>query len=199
MREETMLARLWSGVGGPGTAAVSFTGSGSLPSAFAVTEFAAASVGVAGAAVAELAQRLNAAAAGEPGPGPVQVDRGLASLWFGQSFRPVGWELPPAWDAIAGDYECADSWIRLHTNAPHHRLAALGVLGLDAATASREPVAAEVAAWAGAELESAVVAAGGCAAQMRSASQWAMHCQGAAVAAEPLLHWRLTGSVRREG
>jgi len=41
--------------------------------------------------------------------------------------RKVG-KLPPAWDAVAGDYATKDGWIRLHTNAPHHRKIALSVL-----------------------------------------------------------------------
>src|SRR2546427_4427986 len=52
-------------------------------------------------------------------------------------------------------------WIRLHTNAPHHRAAALAVLG---APANREAVATAARRWAAHELESAVVAQGGCAA-----------------------------------
>ncbi len=59
-----------------------------------------------------------------------------------------------------------DGWIRLHTNAPHHRAAAQRVLGAqnDDKTAWRPPVAR----WATDDLETAIVAAGGCAAQMRS-------------------------------
>jgi hypothetical protein len=42
-------------------------------------------------------------------------NRRLASFWFGFSVKPIGWSLPPVWDAIAGDYASADGWIRLHT------------------------------------------------------------------------------------
>ena len=140
-------------------------------------------------------RRAGAAATALPGTGGNHsVDRDLASLWFGLSFTPVGWELPPVWDAIAGDYRCADGWIRLHTNAPHHRAAALKVLGLGG-DADRETVAAAVERWAGEELEAAVVAANGCAALMRSQAQWLAHPQGSAVAAEPLIAW---GAARVE-
>ncbi len=75
-------------------------------------------------------------------------------------------------------------WIRLHTNAPRHRAAALRVLGVEA---EREHVAAAVARWAADELETAIVAEGGCAATLRSPEEWASHPQGAAVAIEPLV------------
>ncbi|HUN76240.1 MAG TPA: CoA transferase [Steroidobacteraceae bacterium] len=45
-----------------------------------------------------------------------------------------------------------------------------------------------VAGWLKGELESAIVAGGGCAAEMRSISEWLQHPQGRAVMSEPLLH-----------
>src|SRR5205807_1098045 len=74
----------------------------------------------------------------------VTVDRRLASLWYGWSIQPVGWALPAPRDPIAGDYEAADGWIRLHTNAPHHRAAALAVLSV---TPECVAVARSVAGW----------------------------------------------------
>ena len=153
-------------------AGVSLTGEGALPSAFPVTALAAASIAAAGLAAADFV-----AARGSARP-TVSVDRRLASLWFKGTVRPLGWQLPPAWDAVAGDYLCADGWIRLHTNAAHHRRAALAVLGTPA---DRAAVAQAVAKWSAGALEAAVVEAGGCAAQMRSAEAWAAHPQGAAV------------------
>ncbi|WP_287933978.1 CoA transferase [Arthrobacter sp.] len=165
---------------------VQLTGQGSLPSAFDVTGLAVASLAAAGTAVARLASRLAATPHAAATP-QVTVDRALASAWFGLSFTPTGWELPPAWDSIAGDYPCADGWIRLHTNAPHHRAAALAVLRLPP-DAAREQVAETVATWAGEELEAGIVSADGCAAMMRTRRQWLDHPQGAALAAEPLVH-----------
>ncbi|WP_425863230.1 CoA transferase [Arthrobacter sp. TWP1-1] len=161
---------------------MNITGIGTLPSAFDVTGLAVSAMADAATAVALLARHHGASTT------EISVDRDLASLWFGISFTPVGWELPPVWDAIAGDYPCADGWIRLHTNAPHHRAAALQVLGLEAG-ADRATVAAAVVHWKGESLENAVVAANGCAALMRSPEEWRQHPQGAAVAAEPLLAW----------
>jgi hypothetical protein len=171
---------VWSGLGGaPGAAArLAIDGAGELPSVLAVSDLAGASVGAACLAVAELvAARQGAAPA-------ASVDRRLASFWFGTSIRPQGWETPPAWDAVAGDYRTADGWIRLHTNAPHHRAAALAVLE---APAERTAVARAVAGWAADALEAAIVAQGGCAAAMRDIPGWAAHPQGRAVAAEPLV------------
>ncbi|MGZ0786128.1 CoA transferase [Pseudomonas saponiphila] len=161
-------------------ASVRQTGQGSLPSAFAVTDLACASIATAGQALAEL---LYSQTGRQP---QVSVDRRLASFWFAASIRPQGWSLPSPWDPIAGDYPSRDGWIRLHTNAPHHRAAAERVLG---AVNGRDAMAARVASWDALELEQAIVDQGGCAAQMRSWAQWQLHPQGQAVNAEPLVHW----------
>ena len=158
------------------------TGSGQRPSAFAVTELANASVAAVGDQLAGLLQALNLT----PDRPMVTVDQRLASLWFGYSFRPMGWEIPSLWDAIAGDYKTADGWIRLHTNLPHHRAAALRVLGCDN---TREAVTAAVATWQGDDLETAIVAQGGVSAAMRSQADWLAHPQGQAVTDEPLIDW----------
>jgi hypothetical protein len=169
------LNSIWSALGGDSalTRSVTFTGDGELPSVFAVSDLAAGSVAAAGLAVAELA-----------GAQGVHVDRRLASFWFGMSLRPIGWSMPPAWDPIAGDYAAADGWIRLHTNAPHHRDAALAVLRVPA---EKDAVTAAVARWRADELEAAVIQQGGCAATMRGLADWADHPHGKAVAAEPVV------------
>lgn len=164
---------------------VTVTGRGSLPSVFAVTELATASIGAAGLALSDL---VAAATGTRPA---VTVDRRLASMWFASSIRPDGWQPPPPWDAIAGDYRTVDGWIRLHTNAPAHRAAALRVLGVPA---EREKVADAVARWTKDALESAVVTAGGCAASLQTLSEWQQSEVGRRVAAEPLIAWSDTGS-----
>ncbi|AZC39350.1 CoA transferase [Pseudomonas chlororaphis] len=164
---------------------IALTSSGALPSAFAVTELASASIAAAGQAAAGLlfsqTGRLPA----------LSVDRRLASFWFATSLRPLGWSVPPLWDPVAGDYATQDGWIRLHTNAPHHRQAAEQVLGR---AADRPAMAAKVAQWNKSDLEQAVVAAGGCAAEMRSWAEWQAHPQGQAVNAEPLVHYLKQGA-----
>lgn len=172
---------------GPGIE-LQWCGEGALDSAYAVTDLASASVAAAGVALAEWVARTGGRAAL-----PVRVDRRLASMWFSASLRPQGWTLPPVWDPVAGDYLAADGWVRLHTNASHHRAACLAVLGLpDVAATGREQVAGRVRGWTAAALEEAVVRAGGCAAEMRSEEAWRRHPQGRAVAEEPLVHLERT-------
>ncbi|MFS2072359.1 CoA transferase [Pseudomonas sp. CT11-2] len=179
-----LLTSIQAALGLPHTP-IPFTSSGALPSAFAVTDLACASIAAAGQAASELLHR-------QTGRLPsLEVDRRLASFWFATSIRPVGWSVPPLWDPVAGDYATKDGWIRLHTNAPHHRAAAESVLG---ACADRAAMASKVAQWAKNDLEQAVVEAGGCAAEMRSWKQWQAHPQGRAVNAEPLIQFSVDGN-----
>ena len=179
-------ARMWAALGGDPArlTRLRLAGEGALPGAFAVSDLAAAAV----ASAALAADELHCLAAGRPeAPGAgVEVDRRLAALWFGESLRPQGWRPPPVRDSLTGDYACADGWIRLHCNAPHHRAAACRVLGLDPG-ADAVRAAPRVAAWQGARLEQAVVEAGGCAAWMRDVAAWRAHPQGAALLAQPLV------------
>lgn len=177
-----ILTAFWRGLGAstPHLPAVQLNraDSSDLPSIFPVSDLAAAAVAAAGCALSELmAARLT-------GPHPVTVDKRQASLWFAWSIRPDGWKMPAPWDPIAGDYATADGWIRLHTNAPHHRAAALTVLGT---AAEKDEVARAVSLWTADALETAIVEKGGCAAAMRSIAQWEEHSQGSAVGAEPLV------------
>jgi len=179
---------LWSSLGGDADriAPLRFTGDGALPSTFAVTDLAAAAIATAGLAIADLVS-----VSGGHMPS-VHVDRRLASFWFASSIRPIGWRLGAVWDPIAGDYRTADGWIRLHTNAPHHRAAAERVLGQHG---DRLALAEQVRCWNKGELEQAIVAEGGCAAEMRSLAEWRAHPQGDAVGTEPLAHtqWETSG------
>ncbi|WP_037987763.1 CoA transferase [Thalassospira permensis] len=163
---------------------IKITGTDALPSFFAVTDLATASIGIAAAMIS----RYRCLATGDLAD--ITIDQRLTSKWFDMTIRPMGWELPPVWDAIAGDYQTADGWIRLHTNAPHHRAAALSVLG---DYTDREALAPIVANWKSDDLETAIIAAGGCAATMRSLGDWQSHPQGVAIAAEPLIGWQHHG------
>ncbi|WP_336080680.1 CoA transferase [Thalassospira sp. CH_XMU1448-2] len=162
------------------------TGTESLPSFFAVTDLACASIGMATAMIAHWCGLHHGSDA------PVQIDRRLASRWFDMTIRPQGWTLPGKWDPLAGDYETSDGWIRLHTNAPHHRKAALSVLGHHE---TRDSLSPAVRGWSTDDLETEIVAANGCAATMRGIADWENHPQGHAVRAEPLIDWLDHGNV----
>ena len=177
----SILASFWTALGGTasGLESIDVTGAGGLPSTFAVTDLACAAVAAAAAGVREL---LYAHTGSRP---RIEVNRKLTSLWFELSIRPCGWALPTPRDPMTGDYPTRDGWIRLHTNAPYHRVAAERVLGCHG---DKESASRAVAGWLKGELESAIVAGGGCAAEMRSISEWLQHPQGRAVMSEPLLH-----------
>lgn len=183
MYEQTQqyTAAIWQALqGNPALlAAVRHHGSGDLASCYPVSDFASSSIAAAALAIADLSGLLSGKQA------DVRVDRRLASMWFAWTLRPLGWQLPAAWDALAGDYQTRDGWIRLHTNAPHHRQAALQVLGKQA---ERRQLAQAVATWSAAELEQAIINAGGCAAEMHTVQAWQAHPQGRAVNREPLIH-----------
>ncbi len=158
-------------------------GEGARPSAFAVSELATASFSTVGQELSRLVTAMNLSSE----PPEITVDHRLASLWYGYSFKPKGWDMPNLWDAIAGDYQGADGWIRLHTNLPHHRAAALKVLQVEA---DRSAVGRAVRGRAIAELEAAIVAEGGVAAAMRSRADWHEHPQGRILVREPLIGWQ---------
>ncbi len=155
-------------------------GTATLASWFDVSDLATAAVGAASAALVRYCRTSGATIDTH------QLDSRLTNLWFGFTLQPVDFSLPPAWDSIAGDYQAKDGWIRLHTNAPHHKQRALTILGC---VENREAVAAQVATWSAQALESAVVDAGGCAAQMHSPEQWQQHEHGRCLNNEPLVHF----------
>lgn len=173
--------RIWTALSGE-SAELEFTGEpGPLESIFDVNGLAAGAVGVAALAAVEfLAERRGGM------PAPVSVDRRNASALFASEklLTAEGWELPPVWDPIAGDYVAADGWIRLHTNYANHRDAVVGVLGVEA---ERAAVAEAVAKWERSELETAVVDAGGAAAAMHSRDEWLASEAGSALADEPIV------------
>jgi len=155
---------------------------GALPSYFDVSGLASASVLAVGQALASLLE-----CHGFPTPKEVVVDQRLTSHWFASSLALTQTTPPPIWDNVAGDYQTSDGWVRLHTNAPHHKKAALSVLGVEA---DKAKVAHAVSKISGSELETKIVAANGCAAAMRTIEEWAIHPQGKSVASEPLIAWQ---------
>lgn len=182
MTKPAIFQTIWTALGGhiDECNQVILTTDGALPSVCPVTELASASM----AAVALSIARLRTQGSDKPVE-PTRLDRRLASIWFATSLRPIGWQVPNPWDPIAGDYKTRDGWIRLHTNAPLHRLAAERILGTHVDKAG---MAKAVVLWNKEALETAIVQAGGCAAEMRSPEEWLLHPQGRAVSDEPLIH-----------
>lgn len=172
--------QLWYGLRNTNTPlpAVKFNGEARFGSLYPVTELASTSIALAMQAAAELVGNQHQA----------EVDCHLASRWFQHSFRPLNRPAPALWDPFAGDYATRDGWIRLHTNAPHHRAAVESVLGRHA---DRSSLAQAVSQWDKSVLEEAVIIAGGCAAEMRSLQAWQQHPQGQAVKRESLIEQTL--------
>ena len=113
---------------------VDVRGAAVLPGTFRVAEAAVTSVGAA----------LSAAAAWR-GARSVSLDAAAAAgVFVADRHLLVDGRAPQLWDPVAGDYPTSDGWVRLHTNYPSHRLAALRPLGLPPG-AARAAVAAAVA------------------------------------------------------
>ena len=180
----------------------SATGAGSLPSAFLVTDLAVACFNAVGLSVSSLLELLFGL---KPN---VKTDRLLASAWYHSTIRPIDWKLDSPWDPLSGNYRTADGWIRLHTNLASHRTAAMSVLGTKP---NRQDVANEVSGWHSEELELAIIASGGCAAKMRTISEWSSHAHGSWLADQPLIlrdrsgqrnnlsHWQPSTSLPLQG
>jgi crotonobetainyl-CoA:carnitine CoA-transferase CaiB-like acyl-CoA transferase len=153
-----------------------------LLSYFGVSEIASESLAIAGVMLSRLLDKnLNA---------QISVDGRLASLWFKRTIRPIQWSLPPIWGDITGDYLTSDGWMRIHANANKHRAAAITVIEKNTnTTISPNNIAETIATCKKEQLTEDIINAGGCAAVMYSAAEWAEHPQGIAVAQEPLIHW----------
>jgi crotonobetainyl-CoA:carnitine CoA-transferase CaiB-like acyl-CoA transferase len=171
---DALVAEVRRVVGGPETPLVIEGGTG-LAGRLPVPDLAVGAVA---------AQLLAARALGGGPSGPLTLDARHVGLAFRSErlalldWRPVGMGFAP----LSRFWRTADGWLRLHGNYPHHRAAALAVLGDDVAEAA--------ARWRSADLEAAVVAAGGAAAAVRTAAEWRDHPQGRAVAELPLLSLR---------
>lgn len=150
---------------------------GRLPGPLPVTELLAEATGFAGVALARLRNQS---------PQEVVVDGRLCAFWGLTSCAPLGWVPPEPWDPLSTIFKGTDGWIRLHTNAPHHKRVAMKVLGN---TSSKENAAAAIAYQSVVDLEKQIIAEGGAAAQMISWKNWQNHPQGRAIAEAPLIEW----------
>ena len=176
------LASLWqeAGLGPAALPETRIAGADPIePSSFAVGTCAAASIAAAGAAAAAIHQ----ARGGPAQRVAVEMAHALAEFRSEHHLRIDGAPVHEGWDRIAGLHPCGDGrWVRLHTNLPHHRAAALGVLGCDY---DRAAVTAALQSWTAEEAERAIYDAGGVATMTRSLAEWAAHPQGQAAAGLP--------------
>jgi crotonobetainyl-CoA:carnitine CoA-transferase CaiB-like acyl-CoA transferase len=198
-----LFAELWSSLGGNKAwlDRVRFHGEGALPSAFAVTDFAAATFAAAGAAIGELLE-----AGGWP-PSVIDVDRVMASGWFhifppGPSLPLSGsqskgaWQ-PPAIFADGGpwltDFETADGrWLRVQGAFPTERKRLAKTLGTNV---DLSEVAVAVRNYPGEEIEQKLVDAKVPVALSHTISEWLTHPAGRAVHAEPIVHVEATAAA----
>jgi crotonobetainyl-CoA:carnitine CoA-transferase CaiB-like acyl-CoA transferase len=163
--------------------AVTFSGGSDpvLPTPFRIGTAAAATLAASGLATS----RLWEARTGRRQPVAVDLRQATASLRSGHYMRLGDGKVSAARNSIMGVYPSRDGrWSYLHCNFPNHRAAALKVLGV---AEDRDSVARAVATWNAADLEEAIIAAGGAGGMARTRAEWAKHPQAGAIAALPLL------------
>jgi crotonobetainyl-CoA:carnitine CoA-transferase CaiB-like acyl-CoA transferase len=192
---KSVVRDIWAAVGGPEEALSSVTLTGDdpvLPSSFRIGLCAQASIAAAGLAAAWLWQLTT----GRCQQVSVAARHAAAEFRSERYLRLDGRALPDPWDRIAGIYRSRDeTWVRIHTNYPHHRD---GILKLLACDYDRVAVEQSLARWHGEEFERRAAAAGLCAALCRSRAEWDRHPQAAAIASAPLVSLRRIGDAPAE-
>jgi crotonobetainyl-CoA:carnitine CoA-transferase CaiB-like acyl-CoA transferase len=163
-----------------------------LPSVFRVGALAAASIGAAGLAAAQL-YRLRS---GQAQRVAIDVRRALAAFRSERYLSVDGGAPIELRHPVTGYFATRDSrWIQLHANFPHHLDGILRVLGC---TGERKAVAAAIGGWDGAALDEALAQAGLCAALVRSPREWAALEQAKAIASLPLFEIERIGDAPPE-
>jgi crotonobetainyl-CoA:carnitine CoA-transferase CaiB-like acyl-CoA transferase len=166
-----------------------------LPTRFRVGEAAAAALAACG---------MEAAAIWEARGGArqrVRVDvTGAAASLLGFAFqRAEGSAVIPAFDParnVTGIYPTRDGGhFLLHGSFPDTQARALALLGCDESVAA---VAERIAGWDAQALEDAIAERGLCGARVRSATEWAAHAQGRALAGVPVVEVIRIGDSRPE-
>lgn len=163
-----------------------------LPSVFRVGALAAASIGAAGLAAAQL-HRLRS---GQAQRVAIDVRRALAAFRSERYLSVDGGAPIELRHPVTGYFATRDDrWIQLHANFPHHLDGILRVLGC---TGEREAVAAAIRGWDGAALDEALAQAGLCAALVRSPREWGALEQAKAIASLPLFEIERIGDAPAE-
>jgi crotonobetainyl-CoA:carnitine CoA-transferase CaiB-like acyl-CoA transferase len=174
----SLLSSFLTAVGEDPIADVAFSGADPvLPTRLRLGELGAAAI----ASSAVLAARIHSSAQTVS----VAVDAAAAAMRSARYLRPD--PPPPVSHRLGGlgVYRCGDGrWVYFQRLFPHHRERISAVLGCPL---DEESIRAAVAHRSAAELESSVVAAGACAAMVRTPAEWAAHPQSAAVDSLPLI------------
>ena len=143
-------------------------------------------VGAAGAALLAAAELAEARGLGRPAA-TLSAEHVALSFTSERHARRAGAPAGAGFAPLSRMLRCAGGgWARTHGNYPHHAAALCRALGIAPDPAELQAAARERTAE---ELEAAVVAAGGCAAALRTEAQWATHPAGAAVARTALVEW----------
>ena len=171
---------MWREVGGEPQLLDGLTVDGDDPALSSIFRVGTGAVGATTLAVA-------AAWNDQGGPVPeVRTDvREATTAFRSEQLLEIQGASPKLWADLSGDYPSADGWIRLHWNFAHHQAAALHAPGLDP-EADRERVAEAVAGRGSDVVVESLMAAGGCASELRPLTTWQEHPQGTPVASLPL-------------
>jgi crotonobetainyl-CoA:carnitine CoA-transferase CaiB-like acyl-CoA transferase len=188
------LEQLWDAAGADRAALSRVTLTGAdplLPTDFKIGTAASAVIAAAGLAAAEF-WRLKTGRAQS-----VAVDgRAAVAAFRSERYLRVNGDPAGRRDPLFGFYRAGDGrFIQIHSNMPHHRDGALGLLGCEA---TRDGVAAAVGKWTAAALEDAFAATGLPTGMVRSREEWEAHPQGRAVAGLPLLEIARIGDAPPE-
>ena len=171
---------------------VTFTGGldPTVPTPFKVGVGGAATIAAAGLAAAQLWEQRT----GRTQKVAVDVRQATASMRSGTYMKLGDGVLSHARNSIMGTYPTKDGrWSYLHCNFPNHRAVALKVLGVS--EENRAAVAKAVTGWNALDLEEAIIANKGAGGMVRSADEWKLHPQAAAIASLPLLEIEKIGDA----
>ncbi|KAJ6620727.1 CoA-transferase family III domain-containing protein [Mycena sp. CBHHK59/15] len=133
----------------------------------------------------------------------VKVDARHAALEFHtEAWYTLDGSLPGGiWDSIAGLYITKDdSFVRIHTNFPHHRKGILFILNVpDTPETSRTMVQAALRTWNAIEFETEAASRGMCATALRSFAQWELHPHAQALQGVPPVQLIKIGDAPKRG
>ena len=185
---------------------------GGLPSTLPVADTAVACVATALTAAAGLQRQLGG------GTPRVRIDAAhvAAAVRSEAHLRVNDRGLGSGFAPLSRFWRAADGWVRTHGNYPWHREALLraldaagdpGAAGPEQASPEQagpeqvgpEQVGTAIARRRAETVETAVMAAGGVAAAVRTASQWRQHPHGHLAATQPLIASAVTGSAPPRG